>query len=200
MSVISAMVASIDDLQLRPVELAQRLLDEPVVFLVGVDQQRVVDRIGGDAHALQQPLPGAAGAATAKLLAGSQAPAPAAPPRPNGPWRLAKVSALPPAMPAPPLPGAAGRPVLSRESAEDPPGCVRAGRCAGRPMRPARIARCRHDAGAGRDLVAGAVERAAARPAAAEDVVEQHGDLSRVAVADVIDLHAGRRYRTCRAG
>jgi len=32
------------DLQLRAVELAQRLLDHAEIFLVGVDQQRVVDR------------------------------------------------------------------------------------------------------------------------------------------------------------
>src|SRR5436309_527326 len=41
------------NLQLRPVELFQRLLDDPIAFLIGVDQQRVVDRVGGDAHARQ---------------------------------------------------------------------------------------------------------------------------------------------------
>ena len=42
------------DLQLRAVQLAQRSLDDPVAFLIGIDQQRVVDGVGCDPHSRQQ--------------------------------------------------------------------------------------------------------------------------------------------------
>ena len=65
------------DLQLRPVELAQRLLDDPVALLIGVNEQRVVDRVGRDAHTRQDRAlvvsPPAEGAAGAESAAGAGA-------------------------------------------------------------------------------------------------------------------------------
>src|SRR5262249_41820939 len=39
------------DLELRSIELLQRSFDDPVAFLVGVDQQCIVDDIGRNSHA-----------------------------------------------------------------------------------------------------------------------------------------------------
>ena len=61
------------DLQLRPVELIQRLLDDAVIFLVGIDQQRVVGGVGGDPHARQDGRPAGA-AATDAAAAPNPAP------------------------------------------------------------------------------------------------------------------------------
>src|SRR3981081_2204185 len=44
------------DLQLRLVELPQRLLDDPVFFRAGVDEERIGRRVGGDPDALQHGL------------------------------------------------------------------------------------------------------------------------------------------------
>ncbi len=41
------------DLQPRPVELLQRPLDHDVIFLVGIDHDRVGRLVGGDAHVLE---------------------------------------------------------------------------------------------------------------------------------------------------
>ena len=45
------------NLQLRPVELVQRLLDDAVVLLIGIDQQRVVGSVRSDPHARQDGRP-----------------------------------------------------------------------------------------------------------------------------------------------
>ena len=131
------MVASIDDLQLRPVELAQRLLDEPVVFLVGVDQQRVVDRVGGDAHARQDraALVAAAADAPARAKRRRRPPVPglaaserSAAARHNvvRAGTAEAAAAAPPPPPVPPMPTIGFAVPLSRESADDPPGALRA--------------------------------------------------------------------------
>src|SRR5262249_58557466 len=44
------------DLKLRPIELAQGTLDDAVVLLVGVDQERVVGDVSGDPYARQNRL------------------------------------------------------------------------------------------------------------------------------------------------
>jgi hypothetical protein len=42
-------------LQLRPVGLVERALNDGVALRSSVDQQRIVDGVGGDPHARQQP-------------------------------------------------------------------------------------------------------------------------------------------------
>ena len=41
------------DLKLRLIDLLQRRFDNPVVALIGVDQKRIVDDVGGDPDILQ---------------------------------------------------------------------------------------------------------------------------------------------------
>ena len=50
-------MASIATCKLRPVELAQRPFDDAVALLIGIDQQGVVDDIGGDPDTWQHALP-----------------------------------------------------------------------------------------------------------------------------------------------
>ena len=47
------------DLQFWSVEFVQRALDRSVIFVVGVNQNRIVDGVGGNAHAWQQRGPAA---------------------------------------------------------------------------------------------------------------------------------------------
>jgi hypothetical protein len=46
------------DLQARPIEVAYGALDDAVVFLIGIDHDGIVHRIGSDPHVLEQPLSG----------------------------------------------------------------------------------------------------------------------------------------------
>src|SRR5262249_47564761 len=57
------------DLQLRLIDLTHGLFDDAVLLLAGVDQERIVDGVGGDAgtlqHAAGAPARGSAGAGLA---------------------------------------------------------------------------------------------------------------------------------------
>ena len=153
------------DLQLRPVELAQRLLDEAVVLLVGVDQQRVVDGVGGDAHVGQdrrsarspvRPRRSCWCARTARRASDRRSGSPNV--------------VVPAPLPAPPgvsAPVVPRRRTARRRATRWPP--VRRGRAA---SRRAVAAGDRGQAAARRDLVGRGIEPAG-RGAADEDLVQQ---------------------------
>ena len=61
------------DLQLRLIELAERRFDDPVIFLIRIDEHFIVDGIRRDPHALQNRL--AAACTSAAAIQGSQAAA-----------------------------------------------------------------------------------------------------------------------------
>src|SRR5262249_8098058 len=95
------------DLKLRPIELAQGTLDDAVVLLVGVDQERVVGDVSGDPYARQNRLGSSAErcrtARATGAACGSTQPAPARPP-PRA-RRSARRDAPPPPTPPPPPAG-----------------------------------------------------------------------------------------------
>ena len=178
-------------LELRPVELLQRLLDHAIAFLIGVDEQGVVDRVRRDAHARQDR-------ALAGLPAASERAAAEPGTRAGSDARASERSA-------------AARHDIVRAAGLR--GDRRAGRRAAQPRirrRPARLharaadaqaALLRDVAGAGqqartrRDLIGGAVDRPAGA-ATPEDIGQQLRHLARIAVAHLIDLHA----RACGVG